>query len=157
MPQRPVTAITSITVNGAVLPAASYKWDRYGNVYQLSGSSLPDSSGTVSGPGSQLWGPAGSSSTTYAGGPSWSGPMATVIVTYDHGYAVTPPEITNELIGMVALQLSTSMGVDKETIGTYSVSYVRTPSAGLSLTDSSKKVLDQFRKRAASVSVATIR
>lgn len=157
LPQRPVTAITSITVNGSTLNPASYKWDRHGNVYQLTGSALPDSSGTLTGAVSQLWGPAGSSFTSYAGGPSWSGPMATIVVTYDHGYAVTPLEVTNEIVGMVALRMATGVGVDKETIGTYSVSYVRTATGGLSLSDASKKVLDQFRKRAATVSIATRR
>ena len=157
LPQRPVTAVSSITINGVTLDPASYSWDRYGNLYQLTGSSLPDSSGTLTGAVSQLWGPAGSSFTSYAGGPSWSGPMAVIIVTYDHGYAVTPAEITNEIAGMTAMQIATGAGIEKETIGTYSVSYARSPSGGLSLSDSTKKVLDQFRKRASTVSVATIR
>jgi hypothetical protein len=157
LPQRPVTGITSVTVNGATLDLTKYQWDRSGSIYVTSGSFMPDSSGSLAGGIPQLWGPAGAVYQNFSGGASWGGPAATITVVYDHGYSTVPPEISNEIAGMVALQMSTGAGIDSETIGSYKVSYVRTPTGGLSLSDASKKVLDVFRKRAATVSAATVR
>lgn len=157
LPQRPVTNVASVVVNGKAMDAAGYTWDRDGNLFVLSGSFMPDASGSLAGAATQLWGPAGAVYQNFAAGPSWSGPNAKIVVTYDHGFAEIPADVSNEVAGMVALQVAAGAGIDKETIGGYSVSYVRTPSGGLSLTDATKKNLDRYRKRAASVSVATVR
>jgi hypothetical protein len=58
---------------------------------------------------------------------------------------------------MWALQLSTSVGVTNEQIGGYKVSYLRGEGGGMALTDDTKSVLNFYRKRATSSSIAPLR
>lgn len=155
LPQRPVTAVGTLSINGTQLATTGFVWDRFGNVDILSGTFSPDVS--VSGLAPQLWGPAGSVYPNFNSGPSWGGPGAIVSVTYDHGYATVPSSILNEVAGMVAAQLASPVGVMSEKIGGYDVRYIRAPGGAMNLTDETKKVFDRFRKRAASTSIATSR
>ncbi|MFF1633969.1 hypothetical protein [Leifsonia sp. NPDC058248] len=157
LPQRPVTAVTSVTVNGTLLKPDAYHWDRFGNVDVLSGAAMPDSSTGSTGKMSNLWGPAGSTHMTYSSGPSWSGPASAVVITYDHGFDTVPAEIADEVAGMVAAQMSVPIGVMNEQIGGYKVAYVRSPGGSMTVTEAAKDVFNRYRKRVASTSVATSR
>jgi len=156
LPQRPVTGITSITINGTAVAAGSYSWDRNGNIDILSGSFQPDVSGSYSGSRSNLWGPSGSTFLNYATGPNWNGPTATIVVVYDHGYANVPSDIADEVAGMVASRIASPTGISMEQIGGYKVSYARqSPTVSMVLTDDTKAVLNRYRLRSATVSGAT--
>lgn len=154
LPQRPVTNIVSVVVNGVTWAPASYLWDRYGNITLSTGSFQPDYGASLYGGTSGLLGPAGSMDGPLPSGNSWMGPGATVVVTYDHGYATTPSDIVNKVAGMVALQMSAGVGVTMEMIGNYKVMYQRTDGGGLSLTAQDRKDLNVYRRTAASMSVS---
>lgn len=155
LPERPVTRISSVTVNGGVVPNTSWKLVN-NSLFFSSGSYQPDYGATLWG-GPALWGPAGSVIGPQATGTSASGPSAVFVVVCDHGYAEIPQDIVNEVAGMVALQLSTSVGVNSEQIGGYKASYLRGEGGGMALTDETKAVLNFYRKRSASVSIAPLR
>lgn len=155
LPQRPVTGITSISVNGTILDPANYAWNRNGDVDRLSGSFAPDVSGSFTSR-SNLWGPAGSTYLNYATGPNWNGPQATITVVYDHGFAVIPGDVVDEVSGMVAAQIVNPVGISSEMIGNYKVVYARKSAGGsMMLTDEAKANLNRYRKRAATLSAAT--
>jgi hypothetical protein len=63
----------------------------------------------------------------------------------------------NEVAGMVAMQLNTDVGVQSEQIGTYKVVYDRAQSGAMVLSDQAKQVLNFYRKRAMSSSIAGLR
>ena len=155
LPQRPVTAVASVVINGANPVYA--QWKVIGDdLFIGTGSFQPDYGSSLWG-GTALWGPAGSSQGIQATGASWQGPQSSVVVTYDHGYVIVPDEIVNEVAGMVALQISSPVGIDKEVIGGYQAVYAKSPVGGMSLTDETKAVLNFYRRRVASVSIATRR
>ena len=155
LPQRPVTAITSVVINGANPAYASWKLID-DELSILTGSFQPDYGSSLWG-GTGLWGPAGSYIGPQATGASWQGPQAVVTITYSHGYATIPDDIANEVAGMAALQMSSPVGIDKEVVGGYQAVYAKSPVGGMSLTAESKSVLNFYRKRNASVSIATRR
>lgn len=155
LPQRPVTRVVSVTVNGATVPTTSWKLNG-DKLFFSSGSFQPDYGASLWG-GPALWGPAGTVIGPQATGTSFQGPAAVYTIVCDHGFAEVPQDIVNEVAGMVALQLSTSVGVDQEKIGGYSVNYQRGQGGGMALTDETKSVLNFYRRRAASVSIAPMR
>ena len=155
LPQRPVSSVKSVLFGNATAPATS--WKLVGDdLFIGSGSYQPDY-GYLNNSTTALWGPAGSVMGPSATGANWQGPQTSVTVTYTHGYAETPADIVNEVAGMVALQLSTSVGVNSEQIGGYKVSYIRGEGGGMALTEETKRVLNFYRKRAASTTIAAKR
>ena len=156
LPQRPVTAVTSVVINGATPAFASWKL-LYDELFIGTGSFQPDYGSSLWGGPSGLWGPAGSMTGPQATGASWQGPQVGVTITYDHGYAATPDDITNEVAGMAALQMSSPVGINNEQVGGYKVAYAQSPVGGMLLTTETKAVLNFYRKRNASVSIATRR
>lgn len=155
LPERPVTAVTSVTINGAIMPAATYVLIG-DDLFISSGSFMPDSGSSLSGE-TVLWGPAGSSSGQPATGPSWQGPQTQIVVNYNHGYAEIPDDIVNEVTGMVATQYESPIGVRTEKIGGYEVGYGRISGGGMTLTDDAKSILNFYRKRSTTMSLATRR
>ena len=157
LPQRPVTNVTSVSVNGNGWSAGQqYTVSRYGELLISTGAYMPDFGASLYG-SSQLWGPAGSNHGPYTTGNNWQGPGTAITVVYDHGYAVIPDEIANVVAGMVALQIGTGVGVIRERIGFYQVEYTRSESGGLALTPEDKSILNDFRKRAISSSISKAR
>ena len=155
LPQRPVQSVKSVLFGNATAPSTS--WKLVGDdLFIGSGSYQPDY-GYLNNMTTALWGPAGSVMGPSATGANWQGPQTNVTVTYTHGYAEVPYDIVNEVAGMVALQLSTSVGVDKERIGGYQVDYQRGEGGGMALTDETKRVLNFYRKRAISSTIAPVR
>jgi hypothetical protein len=155
LPQRPVQSVKSVLFGNSTAPATA--WKLVGDdLFIGSGSYQPDY-GYINNTQTALWGPAGSVMGPSATGANWQGPQTDVTVTYTHGYADVPADIVNEVAGMVALQLSTSVGVQKERIGGYQVDFIRGEGGGMALTDETKQVLNFYRKRAASTSTAALR
>lgn len=151
LPQRPVSAVSSVVMNGATMPNTQWKLVE-GNLFLGTGAFLPDYGSTIWG-GSALWGPAGSNQGPQAVGNTWQGPTAQITVTYTHGFDTTPQDIVNIVAGLVANQLNAEVGIQSEAIGSYKVVYARQGAAGMSLSDEDKAVLNLYRKRAWSAPV----
>ena len=160
LPQRPVTNVSSVLIRGQVLTVGSWVWDRFGrldlvsaaaayndydNIFGPPADLATGASTLLSGGRADLSGPAGSIYSDVQTGPSWGGPSTHVTVTYDHGYAAIPGDITNEVAGMVAAQLSTPIGVLNETIGGYKATYIRAPGGAMTLPNETKLILDRYR------------
>jgi len=155
LPEHPVSSVSSVVFNGGTMPNTQWKLQQ-GDLFLGTGSYMPDYGGSLWG-GEALWGPAGSTTGPQVAGATWQGPQSRVTVTYTHGFDEVPYDIVNEVAGMVALQLSTSVGVTNEQIGGYKVSYLRGEGGGMALTDDTKSVLNFYRKRATSSSIAPLR
>lgn len=96
LPQRPVTAINSITVNGTVADPSTYRWW---------------SSGLV-----RL--------TTSCG--SWRGyptTLPSLVVDYDHGWAATPGDVALRVAQLVVDTLSNPTGAKSLTIDGYGATF----------------------------------
>ena len=155
LPQRPVTAVASVVMNGATMP--NTQWKLVDNTLFLgTGGFMPDYGSTIWG-GSALWGPAGSIQGPQAMGNTWQGPTAQVTVTYTHGYAETPQDIVNIVAGMVALQINAETGIQSEAIGSYKVVYARNGNGGMALSEDDKSALNFYRKRATASRVDVVR
>jgi hypothetical protein len=155
LPQRPVTAVISVVLNGANPSYNAWKLI-HDELFIGTGSFQPDYGTSLWG-GTGLWGPSGSSQGPQATGATWQGPQAEVVVTYDHGYTTVPDDIVNEVAGMVALQLVSPVGVDSEMVGGYKVAWAKSPVGGMSLTAETKSVLNFYRRRNASVTITARR
>lgn len=151
LPQRPVTAVASVAMNGATMPNTQWKLVD-GNLFLGTGAFMPDYGSTIWG-GTALWGPAGSNQGPQAIGNTWQGPTAAITVTYTHGYDEVPGEIVNIVSGMVANQLNAEVGIQSEAIGEYKVVYARQSTSGMALGDEDKAILNKFRKRTFSARV----
>jgi hypothetical protein len=118
LPQRPVVSVTSVTVNGVLLPGSDYILD--GDELIL---------GT-------FWGP----------GSSWGSSMYdTIVVTYDHGYAEIPG-IAKMLCLELAVRAWVNPGaVAGEGYGSENINYG--PNLGMLLSQDERKMLrDKFRR-----------
>lgn len=117
LPQRPVTAVTSVTINGAALNVAEYRWNSTGRLYRMPfgwfGYELP-----------------------------WYGLEASV--TYSHGYLSPPDWLAAIVSNMVATALATpaeSRALNLERVGNYEVRYRDTPDSLLTIPPSAKTLL----------------
>jgi hypothetical protein len=155
LPNRPVQSVSSVVFNGGTMP--NTKWKLIGDdLFLGTGAFMPDYGSQLWG-GNALWGPAGSTVGPQATGATFQGPQASLEITYTHGYAEVPWDIINEVAGMVAMQLSTEVGISSEQVGGYKVSYDRAQSGGMTLPAETKSVLNFYRKRATTSSIATRR
>lgn len=144
LPQRPVTAVSSVVAVGGAglpdIPLADWRWDgldmiRLGDGYSV--INLPE----------RWW-------------DDQDGYPGTFRVTYSHGYAKPPPEVVSVVCGMVLRTLTaptTAGGIVSETIGPYSY---RLDSAGagtaVSLGDADRRMLARFRRTTTTTSTRMI-
>lgn len=155
LPQRPIVAVNSVLINGAT---PSYQlWKTLDDTLYISTGAYQPDFGVLLWGGNALWGPAGSNTGPQATGASWQGPQANIVINYDHGYETIPGDITNVTAGLVALAIASPVGVEQEKIGGYQVKYSRSEAGGMTLQAADKEVLNYYRKRAMSSSVATVR
>lgn len=142
LPQRPVTAVTSVTAIGcdgqADYALTGYCWD---------GSDLIDLAG---------W------SGAVINAPDWwgDGGAESYRVVYSHGYAVIPAEVVAVVCGMVLRVLSSPSPVEgmvTEKIGQYSYGLQQGAGAnGLTvrMTDDDKAALARYRRTATTIAVS---
>jgi hypothetical protein len=155
LPQRPVTAVSSVVMNGATLPTT--QWRLVDSRLFIGTGSWQTDYGTMLWGGPALYGPAGSTAGPQATGASWQGPQASVTVTYTHGYAEVPGDVVNVVAGLVALAVASPVGVNMEQVGGYKVQYSRSEGGSMRLTAEDKAALSYLRKRAVSSEVAPLR
>lgn len=155
LPQRPVTAVSSVTMNGATMP--STQWRLVDDRLFVGTGSWQTDYGTMLWGGPALYGPAGSVNGPQATGASWQGPQARVQVTYTHGFAEVPADVTNVVAGMVALAIASPVGVNSEQVGGYKVAYTRSEGGSMAIQPADKEILNFYRKRAVSSEIAPLR
>jgi hypothetical protein len=135
LPERPVTAVGAVTVDGMALASGLYSWSADGKL----------------GAGAGEW-PVLNAPTGVSG---WGGGAAVVEVTYDHGYTETPDDLKALCLAMAARQLSVpdygAVTQRSETIGRYtnSVSY----GAARGFDDDERRILNRYRRRAGTAMV----
>jgi hypothetical protein len=125
LPQFPVTAVTSVTVDGTLLTVATdYRLDaEQGLLYRAY-------NGT--------WGfPA----------KTWGVKPASIVVVYNHGYATVPADLKGVCVEMAARAWSTPSGAERESIGSYSVSYAKGATA-VALLDHERTVVQRYSRPA---------
>lgn len=131
LPQRPVVAVTSITVDGILAPATTYTWTTDGKVtLDTDPSWIVNLAETNDG--------------------YWGGDDVLVVVVYDHGQDV-PDDVKGICLGVAARLIgnAASAGIVQETIGAYSVTYDR--AAQVALTDDEKTALTPFRRSSGTI------
>lgn len=156
LPQRPITAVNSVLINGSA-PTSYSVWKTLDDVLYISTGAYQPDFGVLLWGGNALWGPAGSNSGPQATGATWQGPAANITINYDHGYTSIPGDIVNVTAGLVAMAVASPVGVEQEKVGGYQVKYSRSETGAMRLTDSDKEALNFYRKRAISSSVAVQR
>jgi len=156
LPQRPIVAVNSLLINGAT-PTAYSVWKVLDDTLYISTGAYQPDFGVLLWGGNALWGPAGSNSGPQATGATWQGPQAKITINYDHGFDTIPGDITNVTAGLVAMAIASPVGVNEERVGGYQVKYSRSETGAMRLTESDKEVLNYYRKRAMSASVAVQR
>jgi len=155
LPQRPVTAVHSVVINGVTLPSVSYVLND--NVLFLSTGSYSPDFGPMNWGNFGLMGPAGSVNGPQYSGPSWQGPASRITVSYDHGYDEVPGDIVNIVAGMVAFAIASPVGVNMERVGGYQVAYSRSEGGSMALQEADKKALADYRRRSGTTSIAPLR
>ena len=156
LPQRPISAVNSLLINGSA-PTAYSVWKVLDDSLYISTGAYQPDFGVLLWGGNALWGPAGSNSGPQATGATWQGPAATITINYDHGFQTIPGDIVNVTAGLVALAVASPVGVNEEKIGAYQVKYSRSETGAMTLQPSDKEVLNFYRKRALSSSIAVQR
>ena len=155
LPQRPVTNVSSVLINGAS-PVYQVWRTVDDTLFMGTGAYQPDF-GVLLWGGNALWGPAGSNTGPQATGATWQGPSSQITVTYTHGFAEIPGDIVNVVAGMVALAIASPVGVNMEKIGGYQVAYSRSEGGAMQIQPADKEILNYYRKRAISTSIAPMR
>lgn len=126
LPERPVTAVTSITVDGVLIPSNSYIFNRQGRVFRPRWNAI-----TFSRP--RDWGPFG-------------GPNVIVRVVYSHGYAEVPDDVAMVTADMVRSVYVNPDQLTAEAVEDYSVAYARHSSGGpitFGMTEAHKTLIEE--------------
>lgn len=125
LPQRPVTAVSSVTVMGNTLLASAYGWSRDGFL-------------------ARAWFPSNTSIP-------WTLYPATVV--YSHGYQTLPGDIRLVAAELVATSMANPSGIVSESLGVYSVRYLNNRSPGVSLTSEVAARLRRYTRRPSSLPI----
>ena len=127
LPQRPVTAVSSVAVNGtAYVLGTNYAWDGLSPYIRLS-------------------------DLTYSTAAFQDSPVATV--TYTAGYATIPAEVKAVALAVAGRQYDNPRGLRSESIDDYSGTHAGSDAdlAGTSLLPPERAILDRYRITAGSV------
>lgn len=130
LPQRPVVAVTSVTLAGVLLPGTDYEFDadtgRLRWIWRKATTVIP---------------------AVYRCWPEG----ADVVVVYTHGYATIPADIKDLALELSQTVYTNPNQVTSETLRDYSVTYAGSGGGGaqlmgrLSLNESQKRRLDDYR------------
>mgnify|MGYP007100061062 CR=1 FL=1 len=124
LPEAPVTAVTTVTLNGDALTTNSdYYWNSRGTLRRAADFTVAPA-------------------TT----AHWGGPEATVSVTYTHGYATIPDAVESTCLSVAARLFANPAGVQSEMLGSYQVQYDRSAQTG-ALNDHEMQMVRQYRRR----------
>lgn len=129
LPQRPVTAITSVSVNGVAVASSAYTWNARQLIRRGALSYADDFDPEFD------WHSLGFQGAGWLGGSHWGGPDSTVVVAYAWGLAAEARAMA--MLRSMALRVAgrtieNPQGVTSEQLGAYSVQYGRAAAAGSS-------------------------
>lgn len=132
LPQRPVTSVASVSIDGA--PLASTAWF-------LSGDEVARSRATL---GAGFFG-------VGLSGSGFGGPQHTVTVVYSHGFPVTPGIVKSVCLEMVVRVWVNPGAVARESVGNTSAVYdnMKFSPSGLVMTDDERKAVNKLTRRVA--------
>lgn len=134
LPQRPVAKVSAVSVNGVALVPGGWAWNERQLIRIGAGPRAFDS-------------PIGASDQLQtSAGWHWSGPQATVEVSYSHGFVPIPDDIAAVCRAMVMRSLLNPAGVKSESIGGYSVTYADVDGGGVGLAADDKALLRRYRR-----------
>jgi hypothetical protein len=94
LPQRPVTAVSAVVVDGVTVTSGYYAWNPFGRLYHL-----------------------------YQSRWSYAWPGSTIAVTYNHGYAVIPADVRMVCLAVAGRLIENPTESDRESIGSASSDY----------------------------------
>jgi hypothetical protein len=126
LPERPVTSVTSVELDSELVGTDDY---------YLDGDELVRANF-----------PVGSENHFGSGGVGWLGPLYTITVTYDHGYATVPELVKTVCMEAVARVWVNPGAATRETIGNASADY---GVVGLLLAEHEKRALNDLLRRTA--------
>lgn len=140
LPQRPVTEVTTVRLNGLTLAPGEYVHNERGllrrgadsiNYSELDLDPITD------------WDSFGVQGASWRAGIHWGGPASTVTVTYSYGYAdeAVPGFLRSLSLRVAARTLGNPGAVDSEQLGIYSVKYRSSGADGSHITGAEIKHL----------------
>lgn len=115
LPQRPVTAVTGVALDGVALASDGWAWN--GRQTLRRGTSL------VAGEADLDDGDLDDMGSTGIAGWHWGGPGATVAVTYTAGYVNVPADLKGLCLQVAMRTMSNPTGIRSEQLGAYQVTY----------------------------------
>lgn len=128
LPQKPVTDVSAVSIDGTALTSDQYSWTRPGFLWLPRGWTL-------------------TADTAFDTGTAhWGGPDLEVVVTYTHGVDPVPGFVRNICLAIAARMLANPDGVLAEQIDGYSVTYDRS-SGGASLSPDEKRQLRKLKRQ----------
>lgn len=136
LPERPVTAVDSIAVDGVTVPAV---------LYNVSPNGAVTSRGVA-------WANTVVNLRESAPTP-WGDWYSVITVTYDHGYEVVPDDLRALCLDLAARTLATPAGgaTSSVTIGNYSESAGTPGGGGANLSDDERELARRYRPAAGTI------
>lgn len=127
LPQRPVTAVTSVTVDGtALVSGTDYDWDGISPTIALDGFAPSDETEWVA------------------------------VVVYTAGYATVPADVKAATLSVGAALYSGAPGITSESIDDYRVSYETSRGEG-GLNDYERSILRRYRARFGTIAPTAVK
>lgn len=127
LPQTPVTAAGTVTVDGTALDSGDYSFTTSGELYRTDGTATwADNGGYPANP------------VAY-----WPQGRRNISVTYDYGYAGSAPDDVRMVALAIANRLITQGGATQETVGQVSKRYA---AASTDLTAGEKAILRRYKQ-----------
>lgn len=139
LPQRPVTSITSVAVNGSPLAASAYTWNERSLLRRGSLSYSDDFDPEFD------WRTLGMQGAGWLSGSHWGGPDSTIEVEYAWGSATVPSVVKSLALRVAGRVIGNPTGVSSEQLGAYSVQYGKAVDAGA--THLNRHEIRMLRKR----------
>jgi hypothetical protein len=143
LPERPVTAVSSVKINNLTVVTGGYTWSSYGQLYR---GRLPLGNGPE-------WDEF-DFSTAIPGANSWGGPTSEVAITYDHGYTTIPGDLRALCLAIASRSFSSPQNLQSENIGNYGYTNQAGTPVGVTLTDEEKRVCARYRRDIMSISTS---
>jgi len=130
LPQWPVVSVSAVQLNG--FPVATGTWILSGGSKLYRGN-LPIFNGPDDWGGDMFL-------------SSWLGPMASIRVTYTHGFSTVPDDVRSICLAAAGRVVSNPAGLNSETIGNYSYQASTTGAGGELLTPVEMELLDHYSR-----------
>lgn len=102
LPEQPVVAVNSVTFDGTLLTASQWELLPHGRLFRT-GTTASDRKHHAAG--------------------TWGGPLYTVTVDYDHGWATVPEDVKGVVLAASARAWANPQGALYESVGSYRIGF----------------------------------